>query len=157
MNTLKDLAEYLDMSDRNLRDVLKKIGLVGVDVGNPLEVDRVRVEYIKYLREMASGRGGEEQGRLAAARIRETELKGDKLELELAQTAETLVDAEEISHFFSSMVLSTRSELMSLTAKIVDHMQAEHNVEIDKGFINGLIRGTLSNLERYSSEDNEQS
>lgn len=154
MDTLKELADYLDMSDRNLREVLKKLGIEKVDFESPESVDSVRVAYIRYLRELAAGRGGEEQqGRLTAARVRETELKGDKLELEMLQSSASLVDVDEMTQYFTAMVLSARGELMSLTAKLADYMQAEHKIDIDKGYINELIGGALANLERGDPED----
>jgi RecB family endonuclease NucS len=52
------VARHLDMSERNLRDVLRGLG-----IDWPVDsIDSVRVAYIRDLREKAAGRGGDGKG-----------------------------------------------------------------------------------------------
>ena len=58
--TQAEIAEHLDMSDRNLRDVLQALGLDHKQVS----LSALRVAYIRRLREQAAGRAGSETGGL---------------------------------------------------------------------------------------------
>ena len=58
--TQSEIAEHLDMSDRNLRDVLKMLDLDHKQAS----LSTIRVGYIRRLREQAAGRMGDELGGL---------------------------------------------------------------------------------------------
>lgn len=58
--TQAEIAEHLDMSDRNLRDVLQALDLDHKQVS----LSALRVAYIRRLREQAAGRSGSEAGGL---------------------------------------------------------------------------------------------
>lgn len=58
--TQAEIAEHLDMSDRNLRDVLQVLDLDHKHAS----LTAVRVGYIRRLREQAAGRAGNEEGGL---------------------------------------------------------------------------------------------
>ena len=56
--TQQEIAEHLDMSDRNLRDLLQSVGLDHKQAA----MSEIRVAYIRRLREQAAGRMGELAG-----------------------------------------------------------------------------------------------
>ena len=56
--TQAEIAAHLDMSDRNLRDVLERLGLEHKEA--PLS--KIRTGYIRHLREQAAGRGADANG-----------------------------------------------------------------------------------------------
>ena len=56
--TQQEIAEHLDMSDRNLRDLLQSVGLDHKQAA----MSEIRVAYIRRLREQAAGRMGEMGG-----------------------------------------------------------------------------------------------
>jgi phage terminase Nu1 subunit (DNA packaging protein) len=58
--TQQEIAEHLDMSDRNLRDLLQSVGLDHKQAA----MSEIRVAYIRRLREQAAGRMGGEMGGL---------------------------------------------------------------------------------------------
>lgn len=56
--TQQEIAEHLDMSDRNLRDLLQSVGLDHKQAA----MSEIRVAYIRRLREQAAGRMGDSGG-----------------------------------------------------------------------------------------------
>lgn len=58
--TQAEIAEHLDMSDRNLRDLLQALGMDHKQVS----LSALRVAYIRRLRDQAAGRMGNETGGL---------------------------------------------------------------------------------------------
>jgi phage terminase Nu1 subunit (DNA packaging protein) len=90
--TQQEIAEHLDMSERNLRDVLQ---LVGLD-HKQASMGAVRVAYIRRLREQAAGRSGDaadgfdlvqERAALARAQREGIEIKNAVLREEYAPIA----------------------------------------------------------------------
>lgn len=56
--TQQEIAEHLDMSDRNLRDLLQAVGLDHKQAA----MSEIRIAYIRRLREQAAGRMGDSSG-----------------------------------------------------------------------------------------------
>lgn len=56
--TQQEIAEHLDMSDRNLRDLLQAVGLDHKQAA----MSEIRLAYIRRLREQAAGRMGDSSG-----------------------------------------------------------------------------------------------
>jgi len=84
MPTQEEIGEHLDMTDRNFREIRDKLAdRLGIDPERAswwqdTSMDLIRVEYIRYMREMASGRGGDQQYDLTRERAeltRELKLK----------------------------------------------------------------------------------
>ena len=80
--TQPEIAAHLDMTDRNLRDVLQVLDLDHKQV--PLSA--IRTAYIRHLREIAAGRGGDGALELAAERARLAKEQADKLAMANAVT-----------------------------------------------------------------------
>lgn len=128
MPTLNKIAEHLDMSVTRVKEIGPKIGM-----DKSCTLDQWRNAYINHLRNTASGRGGEDhQTRLAIARSRESELKGDKIELEMMQTTNQLIYADDVEKAWSSMIMAARSELTSSKAKILDGIRHEMEMPLSK-------------------------
>ncbi len=77
--TQAEVAEHLDMTDRNLRDVLAMLGMDHKEV--PLS--RLRVGYIRHLREQAAGRMGAEVGGLDLAQERAALAREQRMGIEI--------------------------------------------------------------------------
>jgi phage terminase Nu1 subunit (DNA packaging protein) len=77
--TQAEVSEHLDMSDRNLRDVLSILGLDHKEV----HLSRVRVTYIRHLREVAAGRGSSEVGGLDLVQERAALAREQRLGIEI--------------------------------------------------------------------------
>lgn len=84
LRTQADLAAHLDMSERNLRDVLEVLGL---DHKRVPQRD-VRVAYIRHLRETAAGRAsGSGDGGLDLVQERAALAREQRIRLELVNAA----------------------------------------------------------------------
>lgn len=77
--TQAEIAEHLDMSDRNLRDVLGVLGLDHKEVA----LSVIRVGYIRHLREQAAGRGSGEPGGLDLVQERAALAREQRLGIEI--------------------------------------------------------------------------
>jgi len=77
--TQAEVSEHLDMSDRNLRDVLSLLDLDHKEV--PLS--KVRVTYIRHLREVAAGRGSAEVGGLDLVQERAALAREQRMGIEI--------------------------------------------------------------------------
>ncbi|MFC6351246.1 terminase small subunit [Stenotrophomonas sp. CW117] len=95
--TQQEIAAHLDMSDRNLRDVLQAVGLDHKQV--PLSV--IRIAYIRKLREEAAGRGGEGSLELASERARLAKEQADKIAMQNAVTRGELAPAYVLEEVLS--------------------------------------------------------
>ena len=87
--TQAEIAAHLDMSERNLRDVLRALDLDHKEV--PLSA--IRTAYIRRLREEAAGRGGEATFELSAERARLAREQADKIAMQNAVTRGELAPA----------------------------------------------------------------
>ena len=94
MTVQRDIAEHLDMSERNLRTVAKSLG---VDLQHAT-LDEVRVAYIRDLREKAAGRGGSNVDELNKARLEDLQVKSANGRLAYHEKLGTLVPAEAAEH-----------------------------------------------------------
>ena len=142
MASQREVAQHLDMSERNARDVLKALG---IDWANS-SLDEIRVTYIRDLRSTAAGRGGENQVKLAEQRTRESRLKGDLIELQLAEKSGELVAVGEVEPGVISMVVAARTELLTMADKLRHAIQIEHGIEVSADMINGHIFAALEHL-----------
>jgi hypothetical protein len=135
---LKDqtsLARHLDMSDRNLRDVLRGLG-----IGWPVEsVDDVRVSYIRDLREKAAGRGGDDQAELARARTRDAIASAKMREVQYFESIGKLVSVEEIEPRLESWATVARSEVHNALNKIIADIEGENEVTINREMVDGYM------------------
>ncbi len=114
MATQKEIAEHLSMSLRNVPKVLKTLGLPSK--GNTL--DEARNAYILHLREVASGRTGDDSDYdLAAERARLAHHQANKTSLEEDVLKGELIPAEEVLEKWSKMVSSFRAKMLAIPTK----------------------------------------
>lgn len=156
MPTLNKIAEHLDMSVTRVKEIGPKIGM-----DKSCTLDQWRNAYINHLRNTASGRGGDDhQTRLAIARSRESELKGDKIELEMMQATGQLIYADDVEKVWASMIMAARSELTASKAKILDGVKQELEEPLSKEsndalseLINECLNAAFKHLARPSPSD----
>lgn len=152
MATKIEIANHLDMSVTRLKEVLPKLG-----AADSSDIDAVRVAYINHLRNMAAGRGGENhQERLAKAKSRESELKGDKLEMEMARDAGLLVPADEVEKEWASLITAARAELLAMSVKLKDDIKARFDIDVPEEFIKQYVNAALEHLADSHQEDAEE-
>lgn len=137
------------MTDRNVREVLNKLGLSSS--GNTL--DEIRVAYIRYLRDLASGRGGDDQYGLTRNRAREAEMSANLKELQIAKETRQLVPADEVEAQIVAMITAARTELLTLPDKIAMSVKTLEGVDIDPSLITELIHESLQHLANGDPRD----
>jgi len=151
MATQNEIAKHLDMSVRNLREVLNKLGMSSKENS----IDEIRVAYIKHLREGAAGRGGNDQANLTQARTREAVASAHLKELQIAEKAGTLIPAEEIEPGLSALVVALRTELLTLPDKLTMAIKTLHDVDIDSALIEEPIHDALQHFANGTSSSDK--
>lgn len=142
MPTLKVIGNHLDMSERNAGTICQNLNLNR----ETASLDDIRISYIRDLREKAAGRGGDAQGELVLARIRETNTNADLKELMVKEKAGQLVIVDEIEPQLVAMVTAAKQELLSLPEKLASDIKALHGIEIDVSLIQERINDSLKQL-----------
>jgi len=145
MATLKSIAAHLDMTERNLRDVLVKIKL---DHRSATVTD-IRVAYIRHLRNQAAGRGGSHQETATLAKIRESEASAQLKELDFFEKIKLLVPVEEIEPMLDNWAVLARSEVKNAMDKIIANLESKHGVEIEQGFIDESLGSAFTAIGSY--------
>lgn len=86
MATQSEIANHIDLSDRQIRNLLKDGVIPGSKGNGGLDIDSCRVAYIRYLRGLGSGQIGEEgkdydltkqKAMLTAEQLREKKREND--------------------------------------------------------------------------------
>lgn len=98
------------------------------------------------LTDEAAGRGGDAQGDLVLARIRETNASADLKELLAKEKAGEVVFTNEVEPQLLAMVTAARQELLSLPEKLANDVKALHGIEIDVSLIQDRINDALKQL-----------
>jgi phage terminase Nu1 subunit (DNA packaging protein) len=140
--TLKVIGNHLDMSERNAGTICQNLGLNR----ETSSLDEIRTTYIRDLREKAAGRGGDAQGELVLARIRETNTNADLKELMVKEKAGQLVNVDDIEPQLVAMVTAAKQELLSLPEKVASDIKAMHGIDVDVSLIQERINDSLKQL-----------
>lgn len=113
--TQDEIAHYLDISDRRLRELLAEWGISH----KTTPLDQIRVRYIRKLREEAAGRAdvGGEDG-LVAARTREANERADRLALQNATLRGEFAPIEVLGDVLAKTIEIMVSELEQIDAAL---------------------------------------
>jgi len=131
-HTQAQIAAHLDMSERNLRDVLIKIKMDH----RKHTLDEIRVGYIRYMRDLAGNRGGDEAGNLARARIRESAANAQLKELQFNRDVGLLVPVQELEPLLTSWASAGRVEILAAFQSFAAGITSQHGIEITQDDIN---------------------
>lgn len=101
---------------------------------------------VQRLTDEAAGRGGDAQGELVLARIRETNANADLKELMTKEKSGELVIVAEVEPQLVAMITAVRQELLTLPEKMANDMKALHGVDIDTSLIQDRIYDSLKHL-----------
>lgn len=137
-----EVAEHLDMSERNARDILS---VLQID-WRESTMSKIRVAYIRDLREKAAGRGGDDQYQLTKNRAREADMSATLKELQIAEKTGILVPAADVEALIVAIITAARTELLTLPDKIAMDIKALEGVDIDPSLIQEHIHESLQHL-----------
>lgn len=129
--TQLEVAEHLDMSERNAREVLKVLGIDWTQSN----IDAIRVAYIRDMREKAAGRGGEEQRERAIAQTREAQASAQLKELAYFKEVGMLAPIEVLQPLIENWAVHSRSETLNACEKLRAEIKSKHDLELDQALI----------------------
>ena len=118
--TEKELAEYLGLSDRRIRQLFKQ-GIVIKSQRGKYDLKASVLGYINSLRDKDKNRDETmEKLRLAgeAEKLSHEKLKKRKTELLVLQAEKKLHAAEDVEYFWNTMILAAKSRLTAIPVKV---------------------------------------
>ncbi len=144
--TQDEIASKLDMSDRNLRDVLSKLGLNHKENS----FDEILVAYIRSLRDAASGRVASNiNEEKTIAETRKASAMAYKLERELAKEDGLLLDAEQVKLCMTDWINRAKTEFNNAINNLVDYVESEHSIVVDDEYKSKLAASALRAVADY--------
>lgn len=115
MLTSRAIGQHCGIPERTIRDWQAK-GIVPKTADYALAVQAVIAYYKRQIEEIAEASGDDDM--LKAEKIRLTRAQADKVELELSLRQGELVEAHSTVLVWSKYILSCRSRLLGLPAKV---------------------------------------
>ncbi|MBF0293870.1 MAG: hypothetical protein HQL96_01665 [Magnetococcales bacterium] len=143
--TQEEMAAFLDMSARNLRDVLKVLGMPS----KGFDPDAVRVAYIRMLRDRAvRANGRPQENDTAQERHLLTKARRAKAELELGRLKGSLLDAEDVKREVFEMARRTRDRILGIPYRVAASLAAETDAKAIERLLDDELRTALEELSR---------
>jgi phage terminase Nu1 subunit (DNA packaging protein) len=121
------------VSDAALRGVLEP----GATLGQWL------IGYCGHLRDVAAGRGGDDQFNLTQARARQAIADATLKELDYLERVGELVAVQDLEPRLASWAVAIRAELENAIARVVAHIESKHAIEIDQAALEGIVCAAL--------------
>lgn len=148
MPSQKEIAQHLDMSERNCRDVLKSLDIDWTESS----LDQVRTAYIRDLREKAAGRGGSQVELLNAARIEESTVKSANGRLTYHEKLGTLVPTADAAFVLNEWASFANREYQGGFEKLAQELEATLKVSIDRSMVARVAGITVSRIGGYADK-----
>lgn len=147
-----DLARRMDMSERNLRDVLDNLGMDNKrDSAN-----RIITSYIKDLREKAAGRvQSDARERRDLAQAEESEINAAMKRRQLWREDRLILDLETVRQVMSEWATIGKNELLGAVDKMITAIESEHGITVDRDTLQRDVETALRAIGSYSFESPE--
>ncbi len=117
MATQKEVAAHLDLSDRTIRELLRKKVLPRQRGKGALKLDECRVAYIRHLREMAAAhRSQDGKEDLVSERARLAREQADAQELKNRQLEGELISRRRAEDLLQRLAISAKERLRAIPA-----------------------------------------
>lgn len=142
--TQAELTQHLDMSERNLRTILKTLDMPS---RNP-DIDTVRVAYIRHLRAQAARHPPPDSGglNLTQKRAKLARVQRERQELALQKLRGELLDAKEVKQVAFSTARTVRDRLLCLPSRMVAMVTSMTSIREIELLISQEIRAALVSL-----------
>jgi len=153
--TQVEIAMHLDMSERNVRDVLAGIGDKTHRAGDwwkQSTIDEIQLLYIRDLREKAAGRGGESQSELARARTDESLMKAAKLRLEYQREINLVVSAEDAAEVIIEWARQANMDYTQGINKLVSGIQNKYSIKVDSELVEEIVCPTTDRIKGHAEK-----
>ncbi len=148
MATQIEISAHLGMSDRNLREVLPKIKMDHkVD-----SLDDIRLAYIAYLRDQASGHSDGNGNNIISTRVATAEIDKEMKLMALCEKRGELVHLSSGKHKIASAVSTMKNILGNASGEIRAEIKKQHGIEVDHDLINKPIIGAVGELSIFGKQ-----
>ena len=137
--TQVDIANHLDVSERRLRDILGDLGLDH----RTNTTDEIRTVYIRKLREEAAGRG---DNSAVDVRKRKELAQARREELELSKELRLVINTNDLEPVLISLIKEIQSVTMEAGNKILQSIEADHDIQLHDDIVLGPLRSALGNI-----------
>lgn len=141
------MADLLNVTERRIQQLAKEDVLKREGRGQYRLMPSIR-GYIKFIQECAYGDRGIGTD-LQGARARESKLKGDKLELEIAEAAGKLVLVAELEPLLDAWGTVGCSEVKNAFNKVIADIEGSHSIKIDIDLVSLHVEAALKAIGNY--------
>lgn len=125
MATQQELAAHLDLSDRQIRNLIAAGILERPDQRGSYDIETCRLAYIRHLRSVAQGHRTEDGGLdLVAERARLASAQADAQELKNAELRKELVRAVDVEKANVSIASAIAARMLQIPAALADRCAA---------------------------------
>lgn len=143
INIKADVARHLDMSERNLTEVLRGLN---IDY-RTTHIDDIRTAYIRDLREKAAGRNGDHVVEAAIAKKRNLDINSALQELTLKERMGELLPRQETEQEILTNIITARQELENNLPDRLEHeIRIIYRLDVPASFFKGIISAILHNF-----------
>lgn len=108
------------------------------------------ISYVERLRSEAGGR--EQDERLSAARIRQTEMDANLKELEYLKESKQIISRDDLEPLLDSLVSAIQFNVMAARDQIIEGIESKHSVTLDDESVSGPLRNALASVADSASE-----
>jgi phage terminase Nu1 subunit (DNA packaging protein) len=149
MATLSDCASHLGIDQAVLSRLIKESVLDKQDRGK-YDVDAVRLQYLKHIRNLAGNNNNNLE--LGAERARLAKEQADAKEMENAVERGDLVYIEKVARQFEQQLTKARNKLLAAPTKVAAEAHAAATVKEVREIIEAAIIEALDELVGYNKE-----
>lgn len=146
MQTQREVADHLDMSERNARDVLKALDLDW----QTASLDEIRAAYIRDLRGKAAGRGGSQLEQLNRARIDDLQQKSANGRLAYHEKLRSLIPASEAERVLSDWASFANREYLGGLERIIQEIENVQKLTVDRTVVAKVAGPTTERIAGYA-------
>ncbi|MEO5334969.1 MAG: hypothetical protein H7839_23390 [Magnetococcus sp. YQC-5] len=143
-----EVAAHLDISPRNLSDVLKMLGLPSKNI----DLDQTRIACIRHLRSIAS-RHPVQLGKPSTGGLNLTQERAGLVaaqrqvaELQLAQTKRILLDAATVAKDAFDMARRTRDRIFGVAPRVAARLADETDIKTIEKILLDELRIAMTEL-----------
>tara|TARA_Y100000015_G_scaffold14364_1_gene13738 strand:- start:298 stop:765 length:468 start_codon:yes stop_codon:yes gene_type:complete len=149
MASLDDCANHLGIQQPTLTRLIKE-GIIDKQDRGKYEVDAVRLQYLKHIRNLAGNNNNNLE--LGAERARLAKEQADAKEMENAVERGDLVYIEKVARQFEQQLTKARNKLLAAPTKVAAEAHAAATVKEVREIIEAAIIEALDELVGYNKE-----
>jgi len=149
MASLDDCANHLGVQQPTLTRLIKE-GIIDKQDRGKYEVDAVRLQYLKHIRNLAGNNNNNLE--LGAERARLAKEQADAKEMENAVERGDLVYIEKVARQFEQQLTKTRNKLLAAPTRVAAEAHAAATVKEVREIIEVAIIEALDELVGYNKE-----